>query len=175
MTTDTTYVIVGAGVAGPPAHTAAKPNGPMGGPPRPRGSRLGRADREPTSSPPPRWYAEHDIDLRLGVAVTGIDPATHQVSLADGSRAGYAKLLLATGSSPRRLSVPGAGLDGVLSLRTAGDSDQMKETLRSASHIVAIGGGCTGLETAAAARAAGPRVTRLEMAELPLLRVLGPP
>ena len=44
----------------------------------------------------------------LGVAVTGIDPAAHEVSLADGSRVGYSKLLLATGSSPRRLSVPGA-------------------------------------------------------------------
>ncbi len=187
MTTDTTYVIVGASLAGAKAAETLRAEGfdgpliligaeterPYERPPLSKGYLLGTAERDTIYVHPPRWYAEHDIDLRLGVAVTGIDPATHQVSLADGSRAGYAKLLLATGSSPRRLSVPGAGLDGVLYLRTAGDSDQMKETLRSASHIVVIGGGWIGLETAAAARAAGARVTVLEMAELPLLRVLG--
>ena len=95
------------------------------------------------------------------------------MSLADGSRVGYAKLLLATGSSPRRLSVPGAGLDGVLYLRSVGDSDQIKAALQGASRVAVIGGGWIGLETAAAARAAGVEVTVLEMAELPLLRVLG--
>jgi 3-phenylpropionate/trans-cinnamate dioxygenase ferredoxin reductase subunit len=95
------------------------------------------------------------------------------VSLADGSRIGYAKLLLATGSSPRRPSVPGAGLDGVLYLRTVGDSDRIKAALQSSSRVAVIGAGWIGLETAAAARAAGLAVTVLEMAELPLLRVLG--
>jgi 3-phenylpropionate/trans-cinnamate dioxygenase ferredoxin reductase subunit len=85
---------------------------------------------------------------------------------------GYAKLLLATGSSPRRLSVPGAGLDGVLYLRSVGDSDQIKAALQGASRVAVIGGGWIGLETAAAARA-GVEVTVLERAELPLLRVLG--
>src|SRR5260370_34439549 len=126
------------GFAGRLTLIGAEPERPYERPPLSKGSLPGTAERDTISVHPPRWYAEHDIDLRLGVAVTGIDPATHQVSLADGSRAGYAKLLLATGSSPRRLSVPGAGLDGVLYLRTAGDSDQMKETLRSASHILAI-------------------------------------
>ena len=76
------------------------------------------------------------------------------MSLADGSRVGYSKLLLATGSSPRRLSVPGADLDGVLYLRSVGDSDQIKAALRGASRVAVIGGGWIGLETAAAARAA---------------------
>ena len=95
------------------------------------------------------------------------------MSLDDGSQVGYAKLLLATGSSPRRLTMPGAGLDGVLYLRSAGDSDRIKAAFQSASRVAVIGAGWIGLETAATARAAGIEVTVLEMAELPLLRVLG--
>src|SRR6202034_3996671 len=104
---------------------------------------------------------------------TSIDRDAHEVSLADGSKTGYAKLLLATGSSPRRLAVPGADLDGVLYLRSAGASDRIREALRGASQVAVIGAGWIGLETAAAARAAGAEVTVLEMADLPLLRVLG--
>jgi 3-phenylpropionate/trans-cinnamate dioxygenase ferredoxin reductase component len=85
----------------------------------------------------------------------------------------YSKLLLSTGSSPRRLSVPGADLDGVLYLRSVADSDRIKTAFRSASRVALIGGGWIGLETAAAARAADVEVTVLETAELPLLRVLG--
>jgi 3-phenylpropionate/trans-cinnamate dioxygenase ferredoxin reductase subunit len=96
------------------------------------------------------------------------------VALADSSRIGYARLLLATGSSPRRLPVPGADADGVLYLRRVGDSDQIKATFQTASRIAVIGAGWIGLECAAAARAAGVEVTLLEAAELPLLRVLGP-
>jgi 3-phenylpropionate/trans-cinnamate dioxygenase ferredoxin reductase component len=134
---------------------------------------LGKAGRETIYVHPQQWYADHDVDLRLSVTVTGIDPAAHEVSLADGSRAGYSKLLLATGSSPRRLAVPGSGLDGVLYLRSVGDCDQIRAAFDGASRMAVIGGGWIGLETAAAARAAGVEVTVLEMGELPLLRVLG--
>ena len=116
---------------------------------------------------------EHDVDLRLGVTVTGLHPGSHEVSLADGSRAGYSKLLLATGSSPRRLTVPGADLGGVLYLRTVQDSDRLKAAFQDASRVTIIGGGWIGLETAAAARTAGAAVTVLERGALPLLRVLG--
>ena len=95
------------------------------------------------------------------------------MTLADGSTAGYAKLLLTTGSSPRRLPVPGADLDGVLYLRTVGDCDRLKSVLAASSRIAIIGAGWIGLEVAAAARAADVEVTVLEAAELPLLRVLG--
>ena len=187
MTTDTTCVIVGASLAGAKAAETLRAEGfdgpliligaeserPYERPPLSKDYLLGKAGRETIYVHPLQWYAEHDIDLRLGVAVTGIDPGGHQVSLADGSRVGYSKLLLATGSSPRRLSVPGAGLDGVLYLRSVGDSDQIKAVLTGASRVAVIGAGWIGLETAAAARAAGAEVTVLEMAELPLLRVLG--
>ncbi|MEP7024571.1 MAG: FAD-dependent oxidoreductase, partial [Actinomycetota bacterium] len=127
---------------------------------------------------PAAWYAEHEIDLRLGAVVSGIDPAAHQVSIEDGTQVGYARLLLATGSAPRRLQVPGADLEGLLSLRDVGDSDQIRAAIERSSQlgsrVVVIGAGWIGLETAAAARAAGAHVTVLEAAELPLLRVLGP-
>ena len=93
---------------------------------------------------------------------------------ADGNRLRYDKLLLATGATPRRLPVPGADLAGVHYLRSLDDSDQLKAALRPGTRVVIIGGGWIGLETAAAARAAGAEVTVLEHAELPLLRVLGP-
>ncbi len=123
---------------------------------------------------PDGWYYEHRVDLRTGTAVTAIDPAGHEVTLADGGTLGYSRLLLTTGSAPRPLPVPGAGLPGVLYLRTVADSDAIKAACTEGTRVVIIGGGWIGLETAAAARAAGAAVTVLEAAELPLLRVLGP-
>jgi 3-phenylpropionate/trans-cinnamate dioxygenase ferredoxin reductase subunit len=108
------------------------------------------------------------------VRAVSVEPAAHEAVLADGSRVGYAKLLLATGSTPRRLDVPGADQDGVLYLRSVGDSDRIKAAIADASRIAVLGAGWIGLEVTAAARGAGVDVTVLESAELPLLRVLGP-
>ncbi|HTQ94008.1 MAG TPA: FAD-dependent oxidoreductase, partial [Streptosporangiaceae bacterium] len=135
---------------------------------------VGKAERETIYVHPENWYAENKVELRLGSPVTAIDRAGRQVALADGSQVGYAKLLLATGSSPRLLAVPGADADGVLYLRRAADSDRIKAILGSASRIAVIGAGWIGLEAAAAARTAGVEVTICETAGLPLLRVLGP-
>jgi 3-phenylpropionate/trans-cinnamate dioxygenase ferredoxin reductase subunit len=134
---------------------------------------MGKAERETIYVHPESWYAEHDVDLRLGTQVTAVDPAAREVRLADGTRVGYAKLLLATGSVPRRLPLAGGDADGVLYLRRVGDSDQIRTAFQTATRVVVIGAGWIGLETAAAARAAGVDVTILETADLPLLRVLG--
>jgi len=188
MSASAAYVIVGASLAGAKAAEALRAEGfngplvligeeterPYERPPLSKDYLLGKAERETIYVHPWQWYTENDVDLRLGVTVTSIDPVARAVTLADGSRVGYAKLLLATGSSPRVLPVPGAGLDGVLYLRRVADSDQIKATLQTASRVAVIGAGWIGLETAAAARAAGVDVTVLEMTELPLLRVLGP-
>ena len=134
---------------------------------------LGKAERETIYVHPQAWYADHGVDLRLGTLVTGVDPLAHEVTLADGSRIGYGKLLLATGSAPRRLPLAGADAEGVLYLRRVADSDRIRTTLQTATRVAVIGAGWIGLETAAAARSAGVGVTVLEAAELPLLRVLG--
>jgi len=188
MSGSSAYVIVGASLAGAKAAETLRQEGfggpvvligdeterPYERPPLSKDYLLGKAERESIYVHPESWYADNGVELRLGVPVTGIDPAAHEVELADGSRLGYARLLLATGSSPRRLPVPGADADGVLYLRRVADSDQIKAAFQTASRIAVIGAGWIGLETAAAARAAGVEVTILEAAGLPLLRVLGP-
>ena len=182
-----TYLIVGASLGGAKAAEALRAAGydgrvvllgaeselPYERPPLSKGYLQGKAERETIYVHPREWYDDADIDLRLGVTVTGIDRAAHEVVLTDGSRIGYTKLLLTTGSSPRQLQLPGADLDGVLYLRSAGDSDRIKALLARAGRIAVIGAGWIGLEVTAAAREAGVAVTVLEAAELPLLRVLG--
>jgi 3-phenylpropionate/trans-cinnamate dioxygenase ferredoxin reductase subunit len=182
-----TYVIVGAGQAGAKAAEALRTEGfdgrvvmlgaeaerPYERPPLSKGYLLGQAERDSIYVHPAGWYRDHDVDLRLGAAATAVDPAAHEVTVAAGDQVGYAKLLLATGSAPRRLAVLGADLDGVLYLRTVGDSDRLRAAIAAAGNVAVIGGGWIGLEAAAAARTAGAKVTVLEAAELPLLRVLG--
>jgi 3-phenylpropionate/trans-cinnamate dioxygenase ferredoxin reductase component len=182
------YVIVGASLAGAKAAETLRAEGfadrvvligaeselPYERPPLSKDYLQGKSPRDKIYVHPEQWYAEHDIELQLGVTVTEIDPAAHRVTVAGGGSQPYAKLLLATGSAPRRLSVPGADLDGVVYLRTASDSDRIKAALESVSKVAVIGAGWIGLETAAAARTAGAEVTVLEALELPLLRVLGP-
>jgi 3-phenylpropionate/trans-cinnamate dioxygenase ferredoxin reductase subunit len=162
-----------AGFDGPITLIGAENETPYERPPLSKDYLQGKAERESIYVHSRPWYNESEIDLRLGVTVTAIDRAAHEIQLADGSRVGYAKLLLTTGSSPRRLPVPGADLDGVLYLRSVEDSDKLKATIAAADRIAVIGAGWIGLETAAAARAAGVEVSVLEAAELPLLRVLG--
>jgi 3-phenylpropionate/trans-cinnamate dioxygenase ferredoxin reductase subunit len=181
------HVIVGASLAGAKAAETLREEGfdgqivligeederPYERPSLSKDYLLGKAERETIYVHPQAWYADHGVDLRLGTLVTGVDPLAHEVTLADGSRIGYGKLLLATGSAPRRLPLSGADAEGVLYLRRVADSDRIRATLQTATRIVVIGAGWIGLETAAAARSAGVEVTVLEAAELPLLRVLG--
>ncbi|MGH3376966.1 MAG: NAD(P)/FAD-dependent oxidoreductase [Actinoallomurus sp.] len=187
MAPDPTFVIIGAGLAGAKAAEALRdqgfdgrivllgdePHRPYERPPLSKEYLSGKSEREQVFVHTAAWYGEHDVDLRTGQAATAIDRAARQVTLADGGRVAYDKLLLTTGSSPRRLPVPGGDADGVHYLRTLGDSEQIKDTLGTASRIVVIGGGWIGLEVAAAARQADVEVTLIEAAELPLLGVLG--
>jgi 3-phenylpropionate/trans-cinnamate dioxygenase ferredoxin reductase component len=187
MADDTGIVIVGASLAGakaaetlraeqftgPVALIGAEDELPYERPPLSKDYLLGKAERAKIYVHPEGWYADNGVELRRGVTVTGIDRAARAVALADGSQVPYGKLLLTTGSEPRRLPVPGADLGGVLYLRTAADSDKLKRAFTSGARVVVIGAGWIGLEAAAAARAAGAEVTVLETAELPLLRVLG--
>jgi 3-phenylpropionate/trans-cinnamate dioxygenase ferredoxin reductase component len=187
MAGDASYVIVGASLGGAKAAETLRAEGfdgplvmigsenelPYERPPLSKAYLLGKAERDSIFVHPRGWYEDANIDLRLGTTVTGIDRAAHQVAVSDGSRVGYDKLLLTTGSSPRELPVPGRDLDGVLHLRTVGDSERIKAAIAAASRVAVIGAGWIGLEVTAAAREAGVEATVVETAELPLLGVLG--
>jgi NADPH-dependent 2,4-dienoyl-CoA reductase/sulfur reductase-like enzyme len=122
------------------------------------------------------WYEENDVTLRLGVTVTKVDVEAKQLTLDDdGSEStyGYGKLVIATGASPRLIGVPGAVAENICYLRTRADSDALRTRFDRNHRVVIVGGGWIGLEVAAAARNAGSAVTLVEMAEQPLLAVLG--
>jgi 3-phenylpropionate/trans-cinnamate dioxygenase ferredoxin reductase component len=131
-----------------------------------------RGERDPDSLlvRPRQWYAEAGIDLRTGVTVTSLDCDSRTVMLSDGERLGYGRLLLATGGRPRTLP----GEDGrVLYLRTLADAGRLRSELTSCEHIVIVGAGFIGAETAASARALGVEVTMLEVLDVPLANTLG--
>jgi 3-phenylpropionate/trans-cinnamate dioxygenase ferredoxin reductase component len=182
------FIIVGGGMAGAIAAQTLReegfdgritllgqePNAPYERPPLSKDYLQGKADRDSIFVHPEQWYAENAVELSLGGAVTSLDPALRTVTTAAGTQLHYDKLLLATGSEPRRLDVPGADLDGVHYLRNVEDSERIKIKFGGARRVMIIGAGWIGLETAAAARAAGLDVTLLVSGDMPLLHVLGP-
>jgi 3-phenylpropionate/trans-cinnamate dioxygenase ferredoxin reductase subunit len=181
-------VVVGAGLAGAKTVESLRGRGYDGGivllgseserpyerPPLSKGYLQGSDARDDSFVHPAGWYTEHDVDLRLGTTVTSIDVGAHDVIDGSGTRTGWDHLVLATGSEPRRLTVPGAHLEGVVHLRTLDDSDRLRARLTAGKRVVVVGGGWIGLEVAAAARAAGCTVSVLVRDPLPLLGVLGP-
>jgi 3-phenylpropionate/trans-cinnamate dioxygenase ferredoxin reductase subunit len=120
---------------------------------------------------PPHFYAEHAIEARLGRRVAEIERGAQRVRLDDGAMLAYDELLLATGSRPRALSVPGAELAGVHFLRSVRDVERIRADLKGARHLVVAGGGYIGLEVAATCRELGLETTVLEMADRAMNRV----
>jgi 3-phenylpropionate/trans-cinnamate dioxygenase ferredoxin reductase subunit len=181
-------LIVGGGLAGAKAAEALRDRGfdgpitlvgseserPYERPPLSKEYLQGRSPVEEIYVHPKTWYADHDVDLHLGSTVTGLDRQEKQVHTSAEGRLRYDRLLIATGSSPRRLDLVGADADNVLYLRTKHDSDRLRQALAPGARVVIVGGGWIGLETAAAARVAGAEVTVLEQSELPLIGILGP-
>lgn len=182
------FVIVGASLSGAKAAEALRAKGydgrivlvgeephlPYERPPLSKGYLIGKSEREKAFVHPESWYAENRVELRTGSHVAAIDRASHQVRLADATRLDYAKLLLATGASPRHLPVLGGNADRVVYLRTIDDSERLRGLFGRIGRLVVIGAGWIGLEAAAAARAAGVDVVVVETEQLPLQRVLGP-
>ena len=188
MPDDRTFVVIGGGLAGAKTAEAlrergfegrlvlfaAEPHLPYERPPLSK-DYLKTGDKlEDVFVHDEDWYAAHDVEMRIGTAVARIDRDARQVVTDAGERTAYDRLVLATGSSPRRLSIPGADLDGVFSLRTIEDSQAIRAALAPGQRVVFVGGGWIGLEVASAAREAGADVTVLESLDLPLVRVLGP-
>ncbi|MGW2025699.1 NAD(P)/FAD-dependent oxidoreductase [Streptomyces decoyicus] len=111
---------------------------------------------------PASFHTAQDIEFVGQDPAVRLDRAGARVVLASGRSLGYQHLVLALGARPRRLRVPGAGLDGVLTLRTLADAGRLRDRMRDAGHLLVIGGGFVGLEVAATARAAGLEVTVVE-------------
>ncbi len=119
-------------------------------------------------------YERPPLSVRQGTSVVAIDAVGKKLRTSAGATVDWDTMILATGSAPRRLPLPGTDADNVYSLRTVEDSTAIREHFGLDQRLVLIGGGWIGLEVAAAARLAGTRVTILEGAAQPLLAVLGP-
>ena len=187
MTSNETHIIVGASLAGATAAATLREEGfdgrvvligteehrPYERPPLSKDYLRGEAGRDKLYVHPDGFYADHDIELRLGRSAVELDTSGRTVTLDDGDRLGYDRLLLATGAEPRRLPIPGAELDGVLYLRSVDDSDALRERLDAGGSVVVVGAGWIGSEVAASARRRGLDVTVIDPLSVPLERVLG--
>jgi 3-phenylpropionate/trans-cinnamate dioxygenase ferredoxin reductase component len=131
----------------------------------------GALDRDRLVLRPQQFYTEHSVDTHLGSRVLEISRVARRIRLDDGSTMPYDALLLATGSVPRALTVPGANLAGVHTLRTIGDVERIRADFGPGKRLVIVGGGYIGLEVAATSRELGLDVTVLEMADRVMNRV----
>ena len=183
-----TFVIVGAGLTGAKGAETLRSEGfdgrvvllgaeserPYERPPLSKEYLRREAGREKVYLHEDRFYEENEIDLRVRTSVAAIDAAAREAVLDSGERLAFDRLLLATGATPRKLSVPGHDLEGIHYLRDVEDSDLLRSRLDAGSgHVVVIGAGWIGAEAAASARTKGLDVTLVEMTDVPLERVLG--
>ena len=119
------------------------------------------------------FYRGRKIDTLTNTSVTAIDPKAKQVTLSDGRSLGYGALLLATGSEPVRLSIPGADLPHVCYLRTLADSRRIIAKAENAKRAVVIGASFIGLEVAASLRERKLEVAVVGKESLPLEKIFG--
>lgn len=181
-------VIVGAGQAASQAVDTLRRKGYKGAltlvgaeslppyqrPPLSKKHLAGAIERERLLIRPVQFYADHHVETLFGRRAVEIDRAARRLRLDDGATLEYEALLLATGSRPRPLPVPGHSLEGVHFLRTLEDADRVRTELTRATRVVVIGGGYIGLEVAATCRELGLEVTVLEMADRIMNRVTCP-
>ncbi|WP_310786858.1 NAD(P)/FAD-dependent oxidoreductase [Mycobacterium sp. Z3061] len=187
MMTSTVFVIVGGGLAAAKAVQALRDSGfdgqivlfadeeylPYERPPLSKDFLAGDKSLVDFTVQNSDWYRERRVDLRLNTRVDALDAAAHTVAFDDGVTLRYEKLLLATGSAPRRPPIPGHDADGVHYLRSYPDAVSLNSVLVEGSSLAVLGAGWIGLEVAAAARRRGVDVTVVESAEQPLLTALG--
>lgn len=181
-------VIVGAGQAGSDLATALRQQGyegnivmigdeqalPYRRPPLSKAYLSDEMTQEQLLLKPAATYEKQNIDVRTGVAVTGIDKDAHTVTLDNGDTVKYDKLVIATGGHARRLPLPGAEKPNVHYVRTIADINHMKEQFKAGKRLVIIGGGYIGLEAASVGIKKDLNVTLVEALPRLLARVTGP-
>ncbi|MGO9742660.1 MAG: nitrite reductase large subunit NirB [Roseiarcus sp.] len=118
------------------------------------------------------WYEEHDVRLRKGETIDMIDRRTCEVVTENGARTPYDRLLIATGSNPIILPVPGADLPGVVTFREIRDVNVMLEAASTRRNAVVIGGGLLGLEAANGLMKRGMNVTVVHLVDTLMERQL---
>ena len=180
-------VIVGASLSGGSAAAAlreegfdgqitligAEPQPPYNRPPLSKGYLRGQDRFDNQLVSPTAWYAEHSIDLRLGVRATAIDAGRKTVTLERGGDVPYDRLLVATGGRNRAAKTPGADLPGIYQLRTVEECDRIRDAARPGRRAVVVGLGFIGSEVAASFRQMGVEVAAVDGQPAPLARVLG--
>ncbi len=181
-------VVVGAGQAAAQAVASLRDEGyageltlvgdeaflPYQRPPLSKAYLQGKTDLERLLLRSESFYRQRECEILLGTRVTAIERASRRVHLATGRRLHYDRLLLATGSAPRRIRALGAHLGGIHYLRTLTDADALRLALERSKRLAVIGGGYIGLEVAAVATTMGLSVTVFEALERPLARVASP-
>jgi 3-phenylpropionate/trans-cinnamate dioxygenase ferredoxin reductase subunit len=180
------HVIVGASMAGATAAITLREEGagaitviggesepPYERPPLSKAYLRGEVTFDSALVRPSAFYAEHEIETMLGVCAARIDTTEHFVELEDRRRVPYDTLLIATGGRNRRLSIPGADLDGIYGLRTVREADRIREAMVAGRRAVVVGMGFIGSEVAASLRGKGLEVVAIDPGKTPLSRVLG--
>ena len=181
--------IIGAGQAGFQAAASLRDSGfagrviligdepvlPYQRPPLSKSYLAGQSGADDLWLRPTEFYAKHQIDLVCGDAVAAIDRGQRRLHLASGIEFSWDHLVIATGAGCRPLAVPGAELDGVLTLRTLADADALRQRLEEAREVVVVGAGFIGLEFASVALARGSLVHIIEVTRKPMGRVVSMP
>ncbi len=184
----TKVLIIGAGHAGGTAAALLRQYGfegevvlageesapPYQRPPLSKAWLKGEAGLDDVLLRPESFYAEQDIELRTGVTATAIDPAAKTATFAEGTVEPYDVLILATGSTARKLALPGAERPDLLELRSLADAQKLKAALGPGRRLAVVGGGYVGLEAAASARALGAEAVVIERMDRVLARVASP-
>jgi NADPH-dependent 2,4-dienoyl-CoA reductase/sulfur reductase-like enzyme len=150
----------------------AEPDPPYDRPPLSKELLAGSVGEETVGYRPAWWYEEKQVELLLGARAEALDPAARIVTLDSGAELGYEKLLIATGSSARRLPFL-AGFENVHALRTLADARRLRGELVPGARLAIVGAGFIGQEVAATARKLGVEVTMIEALPTPLAPILG--
>jgi 3-phenylpropionate/trans-cinnamate dioxygenase ferredoxin reductase component len=180
------YVLIGGGLAagncarwlresgadGAILLVGREPDLPYNRPPCSKGYMQGKESREETLFRPPEWYDEQQVEVLARVSVKSVDLSERGVELSDGQEVSFDKALFATGSGVRRLSVPGAELEGIHYLRTLGNSDTIRADA-AGKRVVLIGGSYIACEVAASLTELGSSCSLVMLESVPLSRQFG--
>jgi 3-phenylpropionate/trans-cinnamate dioxygenase ferredoxin reductase subunit len=181
-------VVVGGGPAGLATARAYRENGgrarvtiltsepyaPYNRPPLTKEYLRGEASQEDLPLESEDWYGENDVELRLATVATGLNREDRSVELADGGELAYDACVLATGSEPIRLPIPGADDPEILVMRTMENSRRLQRRAGENGKIVVVGSGFIGCEAAASLALRGGEVTLISLEKVPQQDRLGP-